>query len=218
MDSERGTPATSVASPPLDLAWWATEKSLLQTRGPEIKRFRRLHRLAHPTILFVGPYDRTGGLHLALEAVYDIRERVENTRLAAIPLGPTDPEYLDTCEGRALALGHHGIVEWTVEASDVPFWYATSTVVCAPWLEAGPDDPAILAACAGRPFVASSLPSLSEAAFSDAAVLVPVGELAALTAALERFVSDTEEAARLGAIAREQAEARFGAQTPESAA
>ena len=39
-------------------------EELLQTRGPEIKRFRRLHRLAHPIVLFVGPYTPAGGLDL----------------------------------------------------------------------------------------------------------------------------------------------------------
>jgi glycosyltransferase involved in cell wall biosynthesis len=203
---ERGD-QSAAGSPALDLDWWAPEKQLLQTRGPELKRFRRLHRLAHPVVLFVGPYTAAGGLELALGAVYDLRERIESTKLAAIPLGPTDQRYLDRCEEEALGLGHHGIVEWTVEAEDVPFWYATATVVCAPWLEeAGPADPLLLAACAGRPFVGSDLP-LFRAAASESAVLVPPGDPAALVAALERFVGDLDESHRLGELARGQAEA-----------
>lgn len=195
----------------LDLAWWAPEKDLLATRGPEIKRFRRLHRLAHPMILFVGPYTPAGGLDLALEAVYDLRARVENTRLAAIPLGPTDQRYLDRCERRALALGHHGIVEWTVAASDVPFWYATATVVCAPWLEPGTANPQLLAACAGRPFVGSDLAPFRVGDSSDAAALVPAGDVTALVAALEPLVSRLDEASRLGALARSELETRADA-------
>ena len=203
------TPVTGASS--LDLGWWAPEKELLRSRGPELKRFRRLHRLAHPTVLFVGPYTPAGGLDLVLEAVYDLRERHEGTRLAAIPLGPTDEKYLDRCEGRALGLGHHGIVEWTVDPGDVPFWYATATVVCAPWREAGPADPLHLAACAGRTFVGSDLPDFRAAASSETVRLVPPGDRAALVAALEPLVGGLDEATRLGAQARSEAEARYSA-------
>jgi glycosyltransferase involved in cell wall biosynthesis len=214
MEAAPTDPATSAGAAQLDLDWWAPEKSLLQSRGPEIKRFRRLHRLAHPAVLFVGPYTPGGGLQLALEAVYDLRERVENTRLAAIPLGPTDPRYLDRCEGFALGLGHHGIVEWTVDPRDVPFWYATATVVCAPWLEPGPVEPLQLAACAGRPFVGSDLPAFREAASNEASILVPVGDRAAVTAVLEALLVDRDAAGRLGELNRAWAEAELGTSGP----
>jgi glycosyltransferase involved in cell wall biosynthesis len=208
VDTPRAAPAPGAGFATLDLDWFAPEKQLLQNRGPEIKRFRRLHRLAHPIVLFVGPYTPAGGLETLVGCVYELRERVEDVRLAALPLGPTDQRYLDRCEAEALALGHHGIVEWTPEPGDVPFWYATATVVCAPWTQPGPADPLLLAAAAGRPFVGSDLPAFREAAGdSEAVTLVPIGARMELVAALERLVADLEEAARLGAAARLRAEA-----------
>ncbi len=87
-------------------------------------------------VLFVGPYTEAGGLDLLLEVVFRLRERMPDLRLAAIPHGPTDPDYRDRCEMRALGLGHHGIVEWEPVDSEVPFWYAIAAVVCSPAREA----------------------------------------------------------------------------------
>ena len=50
-----------------------------------IKRFRRFHRFGTPALLFAGPYTEAGGLDIALEAAYELRERTPELRFAAIP-------------------------------------------------------------------------------------------------------------------------------------
>ena len=156
LGSSHALPAhTAVVQRPLDLEWHAPEAQLAETkgRGRDLRRFRRFHRLAGPVVLFVGPYTEAGGLDLLLEVVFRLRERMPDLRLAAIPHGPTDPDYRDRCEMRALGLGHHGIVEWEPVDSEVPFWYAIAAVVCSPAREATSPEPVKRAAAAARPFV-----------------------------------------------------------------
>jgi glycosyltransferase involved in cell wall biosynthesis len=198
----------AIVPSPLDLEWHAPEEALTRLPGGHIKRFRRLHRLAPPTVLFVGPYTRAGGLDLAIAAAYRLRERFEDLRLAAIPLGTVDQEYLDECEMSALGLGHRGIVEWAPPRDEGRFWYATATVVCCPWREpAEPPEASLLAAAAARPFLGSDL-----AVFRDgfrppqSPQLVRAGDVEALVAALEPLVADLPAADALGQAAREAAE------------
>ena len=200
-----------VAPDPLDLDWHAPEGALLQTAGLQIKRFRRLHRLAHPTILFVGPYTPAGALDLLIDATYRLRSELADLRLAAVPLGAVEQKYLDRCEMDALALGHRGIVEWTRSPDTLRFWYATATVVCCPWREQceSPEAPT-LAAAAARPFVGTDLPVFRESFRAPGApALVAPGNLEALVAALEPLLADAAAATVLGGDARSAAENVF---------
>jgi glycosyltransferase involved in cell wall biosynthesis len=205
-------PRTGVVRRPLDLDWHAPEPLLAQAkgRGRDLRRFRRFHRLAGPAVLFAGPYTEAGGLDVLLEAVFRLRERTPDLRLAAIPHGPTDPRYRDRCEMHALGLGHHGIVEWNPAESEVPFWYAIAAVVCAPYREAMSSEPAKRAAAAGRPFVGSDLgPFPEHVDDGTTGYLVPPGDLAALTATLEKVLVAEDDAARMGEAARRKAEAEY---------
>jgi glycosyltransferase involved in cell wall biosynthesis len=197
---------------PLDLDWFAPEPRLAEakTRGRDLRRFRRFNRLAGPVVLFAGPYTEAGGLDLLLEAVYRLRERSPDLRLAAIPHGPADPRYRDGCEMRALGLGHHGIVEWHPLDGEIPFWYALAAIVCSPAREPGSPEPAKRAAAAARPFVGSDLEPLREHVDDGTTgSLVPVDNLDALQASLETLLDDEDKAARLGEAARRKAEADY---------
>ena len=144
---------TSVIPASIDLGRFAPDAELAATRRVHYARFKRYHRLAPPTVLFAGAYTPGGGLALALDAVYRLRETLADIRLTAIPCGRVDRRHLDQCERRALLLGHRGIVEWTAPTEDdLPFWFATASVVLIAGDEAA--RPALLAAAAARPAVA----------------------------------------------------------------
>ena len=183
----------AVVGRPLDLDWFAPEARLAEAkgRGRDLRLFRRFHRLAGPVVLFAGPYTEAGGLDLLLEAVFRLRERTPELRLAAIPHGSTDRGYLDRCEMRALALGHHGIVEWEPVEAQIPFWYATAAVVCAPFREAISAEPARRAAASGRPLVGSDLESVREYVDHGATgYLLPVGDIDSLESSLEALLGE----------------------------
>ena len=202
----------AVVGRPFDLDWFAPEARLAEAkgRGRDLRLFRRFHRLAGPVVLFAGPYTEAGGLDLVLEAVFRLRERTPELRLAAIPYGSTDRGYRDRCEMRALALGHHGIVEWEPVESQIPFWYAAAEVVCAPFRAVESPEPARLAAAAGRPVVGSDLEALREYVDHGATgYLLPVGDIDSLESSLESLLENEDEASRLGEAARRRAEADY---------
>lgn len=210
-DLRRRQPAlgarAEVLPQPIDLDAHVPLRRLHETRDAEVKRFRRLHRVAGALVLFGGPYTREGGFHLALDAVYKLRERMPELRVAAVPHGRIDPRYRDDCERRSLALGHHGTVEWSPSPSDLPLWYGIATVVCTPASGRVSPAPARLAAAAERPFVGSRVEGLADAVVDgETGFLVPPGDEDTLTAALESLLADNDEATRLGAAARRKAE------------
>jgi glycosyltransferase involved in cell wall biosynthesis len=201
---------TAVVPRTLDLEAHAPSAVLTKTRDRDLKRFKRLYRLVGPTVLYAGPYTEAGGLDLALEAVYALRERTPDLRLAAVPHGPVDARYLDRCERRALGLGHHGPVQWRVAAGDLPLWYATATVVCLPCRGPVPTTAVALAGAAARPFVGSRLePLVSEVADGETGFLVAPNDVPTLAAAIELLLGDGEESTRLGAAGRERVESAY---------
>jgi glycosyltransferase involved in cell wall biosynthesis len=167
-------------------AGFAPEHELLRSNGARLKRFKRLHRLGRPCLLFVGPYTPNGGLDVAVEAAHRLRADFADVRLTAVPAGPIDATFLDQCEMQALDLGHRGIIQWSVDADEVPFWYATASVVCAPWTDpVAVPSPAPYAAAAGRPFIGADIEPFRRAAAErpDEISLVPPRDAAALAAA-----------------------------------
>lgn len=195
---------------PVDVDAFAPLDRLRVRRDAEIKRFRRLHRIAGPLVLYAGPYTSQGGLDLLLDAVERLRERRPELVLGAIPEGPVDSRHLDRCEGRALALGHRAVLEWAPAPADRPLWYALATVVCLPSRGRPPAGPARLAAAAGRPFVGSDLQPLREIVEEgETGFLVPSGEGGALVSILDRLIADEEAASGLGERARARAEAAW---------
>ncbi len=200
-------PRTVALKLPLDLTAYAPEAAIHETRNRDLRRFRRLHRLASPAVLFAGPYTPSGGLDIAIESIGRIRKRLPDLRLAAIPLGEIDKDYLDRCERKALSLGHHGIIEWDVEPGDIPLWYASTDVVCLPCREPVRATAATLAAAAGVPFVGSEIePLLATVTEGETGNLVPVADVGRFTLAIERLLEDAEEGERMGANARMMAE------------
>jgi colanic acid/amylovoran biosynthesis glycosyltransferase len=85
-------------------------------------------------------------------------------------------------------------------------WYERAAVVAVPSRREGYGVVAREAMAWGRPVVATSVGGLTDAiADGETGVLVPVGDVAALRAALERLLGDAALRVRLGAAAREHA-------------
>jgi glycosyltransferase involved in cell wall biosynthesis len=203
---------TAALGRPVDLDRHAPEPLLAETKGHgrELRRFRRFHRLAGPVVMFAGPFTEAGGLDVLVEAVFALHERMQELRLAAIPHGPTDERYRDQLEMRILGLGHHGLLEWSAPYSEIPYWYATAAVVCAPAREPVSPEPAKYAAAAARPFVGSNLePFREQVEEGVTGRLVPAGDRFALERTIEELLEDHAKQARLGRAARRRAEAEY---------
>jgi glycosyltransferase involved in cell wall biosynthesis len=197
----------SVVRRHVDLAAIVPLAELKARDEAEVRRFRRFHRLAGPLVLYVGPYTEAGGLDLLVDAITALSVQGLDVRLAAIPDGRIEQEYLDHCERRALGLGHHAIVEWSVSLADRALWLALAAAVCLPARGPVPTQAAQLAAAAARPIVGSDLSPLTEQVEDgETGYLLPPGETETLQSALEALIGDPEEASILGGRAREKAE------------
>jgi hypothetical protein len=110
----------------------------------ELRRFCRRRRLTPHTVLYEGPYTEDTGLDALFAAAPLLRERYDDVVIVAIPAGNIDARYRDRCDRLALALGHRGIVEWSVDDDERPLWRTAAAVICPP---PGPDEtPAAVAA------------------------------------------------------------------------
>jgi colanic acid biosynthesis glycosyl transferase WcaI len=186
-------------------------------RGRDLRRFRRFHRLVGPILLYAGPYTPAGGLESVLDAAFEVRKAVPETRFAAIPVGHVEQRYLDAMERRALALGHHGIIEWQVNDSERSFWYACATVVCAPSRGLVSDEPLLLAAAAGRPFVATEATAAAAGLRNnEGGYVLPDDDAGTLEAAVAALMGDTDEASRLGSDGRRWAERHLSGEAAHS--
>jgi len=199
-------PRVAFVRPPVDL-WANAPATALHERDRDLKRLRRLHRLTPSTLLYAGPYTEGGGLHRLLDAAATLRADREDLVIAAIPWGRVDRHYRDACDRRALAFGHRGIVEWSVEPGVGPLWFALAAVVCLPCTEPVDPLPALLAAAAARPFVGGSTDTLrAEVVDGRTGYLVDATDVDELAARIDSLLVDSETATEMGNEARRRAE------------
>jgi glycosyltransferase involved in cell wall biosynthesis len=104
-----------------------------------------------------------------------------------------------------------GEVEWWGRRGDMPAVLAAAAIVCLP-SRYGEGVPRVLieAAAAGRPTVATDIPGCRDIVRDGVnGILVPPGDVPALTSALERLIDDPELRRRMGAAGRRMVEERF---------
>jgi glycosyltransferase involved in cell wall biosynthesis len=167
------------------------------------------------TVGMVGRITPLKGQDLLLKAVADlapsIRERVRILIAGApAPESPADLEYAEDLRVQATACGLRERVVWTGYLKDPGGLYAGIDVLVHPALaEAMPL--AVLEALQQRvPVIASRAGGIPEIVDEGRnALLVPVGDVTALGAALEQFVTDGELRIRLQAGAQSGLDARF---------
>jgi glycosyltransferase involved in cell wall biosynthesis len=148
-----------------------------------------------PFVLAVGTLEPRKGHELLIRAFADARLG----QVGLVFAGPTagrSGELLDLASRLGVAdrltiLGH-------VDDPILAGLYRDARVMCMPSLAEGFGLPVLEAMAAGLPAIASDLPAAQEVA-GDAAVLFPVGDIGALTRALELTVGDPALRARLRA-------------------
>ena len=203
---DAATPLTVPSIEPVDLDRFAPEEQLAEQRGRDLRMFRRFHRLAGPVLLYAGAFVPGGGLDSAVEATVLLSRTIPTLRLAAIAVGEIDEHYLDRCERLAMPLGHRGIVERDSPDDDLPLWFAVAAVACLPAREHVDQAPALLAAAAGTPVVATR--PFFDGIVADGAtgfLLAPDAQ-APLEASLARLLIADDEREQMGRESRKWAE------------
>jgi glycosyltransferase involved in cell wall biosynthesis len=140
--------------------------------------------------------------------------------LAAVPAGQeahltvvSKPEPGGRTEQLVAALGLSQRVHFASGLSDqdVAELMASAEVACVPSFYEGFSLPAVEAMASGTALVASDVGALAEVVGRDgrAGILVPAGDVQALTAALTRLLGDSALRAGIGAAGRSRVEERF---------
>jgi phosphatidylinositol alpha-mannosyltransferase len=178
--------------------------------GVDLDRFRQdapvpaVMRGDRPTVLYVGRFDRRKGLSLLLQAMPQVIAAVPSVRLIAVGGGLLEVECRQLA--RDLGIGDHVSFPGRATDEELPGYYAGCTVFCSP--ATGGEAMGIVlieAMAAGRPVVASDIAGYNEVVTTGVnGLLVPAGDPAALSAALNQVLLSAELRATLssGALAR----------------
>ena len=152
-------------------------------------------------ILFVGRMEKRKGLRYLLEAYGRLKWDLPNTRLLVAGPGNLDQESQRLLSARELG---DVVLLGGVPQADLPRYYATADIFCAP--ATGSESFGIVlleAMAAGKPIVASNIEGYSGViAHGKQGLLCPPRDAGALTDALAYLVRNPGVARRLGATGR----------------
>lgn len=164
-----------------------------------------------PTVLFVGNIAANKGVRTVFEAVMNLRAKYPTIHLRLF--GKPDDDLVRELQSRASEAGARDNVEFGGFAgrAELPHLYRKAHVFCSPSQhEPGVANVYIEAMASGRPVVASTSGGGAEAVVpGETGLLVPPGDVAATTAALDRILGDAALRARMGEAARRRVDEYF---------
>ena len=183
--------------------------AVLIPNGVDVGRFRDARPLpgqpAVPTVSFLGRIDEPRkGLAVLLEALQELVALVPDVRL--LVAGPGDVEEVRSTIPPSLRA--HVDLLGLVSDDDKPRVYASGDVYCAPNTHGESFGIVLIESmAAGTPVVASDLEAFRRVLEDGrAGVLVPVGDAAALAAALAALLDDADRRKRLAEAGRDVVE------------
>jgi glycosyltransferase involved in cell wall biosynthesis len=166
-------------------------------RPEEVERVLARHHLRHPFVLFVGTAEPRKGLDVLVSAW----ARLRHPDAELVLVGPAGwgglEEPLETLGPGVHRLGF-------LPRDELRILQGAAAVSCLPSRAEGFGLPVLEAMAAGSPVVTTSASAMEEVA-DGAAVLVPVGDVEALAAAIEGILGDPGGAQRLRELGRARA-------------
>jgi glycosyltransferase involved in cell wall biosynthesis len=170
--------------------------------------------------LFFGFFSREKRPDLLFDAWLELLDTVPDAGLVFI--GPSRSAYYEVDAQMADSIKQialqHGVSDrvWFVERTDaIERFYQAADCFALPSSREGMPNAVVEAMACGLPCVVSCLPGVTDALIADgvSGLLVPVGDRAALSAALRRLLTDSGFASSLGAAARAMVAARYSMAT-----
>ena len=183
---------------------------MIRGSGVDLGRFKRLSAPADPPIVMLAArllWDK--GIREFVEAARILRSRGAQARFVLV--GDEDTENpASIAHEQVMQWQAEGRVEWWGRSNDMPATWNQASIACLPSYAEGLPKVLIEAAACGLPAVTSDVPGCREAVTHDVnGLLVPPRDATALAAAIGRLLDDPELRRRLGAAARQRAEAEF---------
>lgn len=144
-----------------------------------------------------------------VEAARELRQRGCSLRVRLV--GPPDPENPSSILRETLQGWHaEGAIEWLDGSEDVAAIWAASHVAVLPSYREGLPLSLLEAASCGRPMISTDVPGCRDVVSHErTGLLVPVRDVAALAAAIERLAGSRALRKKLGEAAREHVRLHF---------
>lgn len=189
----------------VDASRFAPNPKLIQ-RAAALRRQLGIPERA-PVILFVGRLTRNKGIPELTEAFLQLDKQFPDVRLLlAGCFEKEDPLPADI--RRQLAKHPHILFAGPVQ--DTPSFYAAADIVVLPSHREGLPTVVLEAQAAGRPVVAAKATGIVDVVTDGkTGLLFPVGDVAALTGALARLITDKDLARKLERAGQEQVNREF---------
>ncbi len=160
------------------------------------------------TVGFVGRLLADKGVHTLVEAHHLLKSR--GVEIALQMAGTPDPANPSSVTEAELAAWRAAGISVLGHIDDIPAFWASAHIAVLPSRREGLPKSLLEAAASGRPMIASDVPGCREVVGTESGLLVRVDDPVALADAIERLAASQELRQRLGAAARQSAEARFG--------
>jgi glycosyltransferase involved in cell wall biosynthesis len=166
----------------------------------------------NPIVLFVGNVAANKGILTVFDAALAARSR--HPRLQLYILGKGDPELLESLRARSRDAGHGdliGFAGFVRNRSELPEYYRRAAVFTSPAThEVGVANVYIEAMACGCPVIAANTGGAPEAVVNgQTGLLVPPGDVAAMTCALDAILSDRSRRQQMGAAGRKRVDSYF---------
>ncbi len=162
-----------------------------------------------PVFLLIARLIREKGIEQFVEAARELKQRHPQARFQL--LGPYDANPTAISEAQMAEWQGEGVVEYLGETHDVrPYLQAASVFVLPSYYREGTPRTALEALAVGRPVVTTDAPGCRETVVDGRnGFLVPPRDTKALILAMERFLSEPELVATMGAASLELARSKY---------
>ncbi len=159
---------------------------------------------ASPTILAVGRIVHQKGYDVLIRAFAEAGEKLADWRIVFLGAGPAEPQLRDLAENLGLA----GRIEWRGHVADPFPFYRGAAVFALPSRYEGMPNALLEAMSCGLPSIVSdaSPGPLELVTDGENGLIVPVGDVAAMSAALLRLAGDDALREKLGGAAQQSVE------------
>lgn len=183
--------------------------------GVDVDAFTPSKRPIVPTFLFVGRLLADKGVREYLEAVVETKRSFPDARFILVGGADANPSAIDPDEVQRLV--DAGTLEWKGKVADVRPYLRESSVFVLPSYREGVPRSTLEAMACGLAVVTTDAPGCRETVRQgENGLLVPVGDAAALSAALASLCSDPARVAAMGDRSRVMAVERFSSRRVNS--
>ena len=185
-----------------------SKAAVVSGSGVDIDAFAPAGRPPLPTFVFVGRLLADKGVREYLEAVVETKREFPQSRFLLVGGADANPSAIDPAEVQRLV--DAGALEWKGKVSDVRPYLRESSVFVLPSYREGVPRSTLEAMACGLAVVTTDAPGCRETVRpGENGLLVPVGDAAALSAALTSLCSDPARIAAMGDRSRAMAVERF---------